>query len=135
LDAEAPHWQGRLAVRATGDTPGNFSANFELRGTPNSGQLVLATSLGTTLARIQWEPGIATLDSGGKSQRFESLGALTLQAIGTDLPVVDLFDWLQGRPGAVDGWTAHLDQLPQGRLSARRSLPLPAMELKVVLDP
>jgi outer membrane lipoprotein LolB len=96
---------------------------------------VFTTVLGTTLARIHWAPGMATLESGGNSQCFDSLQALTLQAIGTDLPVAGLFDWLQGHPGTVDGWTAQLDQLPQGRLSAQRSVPLPAVELKVVLDP
>jgi outer membrane lipoprotein LolB len=135
FSTDVAHWQGRLAVRVTGDTPSSFSANFELQGSPGNGQLVLTTALGTTLARIHWAPGVATLDGGGNSQRFDSLQALTLQAVGTDLPVAGLFGWLQGHPGTVDGWTAHLDQLSQGRLSAQRSMPLPAVELKVALDP
>ena len=45
-----------------------------------------------------------------------------------------LFGWLRGEPQAVPGWSADLSALAAGRLSARRLMPLPTAELRVILD-
>ena len=46
-----------------------------------------------------------------------------------------LFGWLRGREGDVPGWQADLSRQGEGRISARRSTPLPTAELRVVFAP
>ena len=62
------------------------------------------------------------------------LDALTRQATGAELPITSIFLWLAGEDASAQGWTADLRRLAQGRLEARRSVPAPAMELRLVLD-
>ena len=70
----------------------------------------------------------------GEQRHFESLSALIQQAVGTDIPVSALFSWLAGTHMSTAGWTADLTQYDQGRISARRSNPLPAAELRLILE-
>lgn len=127
-------WTGRLGLQVESDKPQSFSAGFELKGNAGTGELVLLSPLGSTLAVLAWSPGNATLTSEGKTQNFPSLEALAQQATGTPLPVAALFDWLAGTNTPVPGWQADLSQVPQGRLSAKRFDPQPAAQLRLVLD-
>ena len=128
-------WAGRLALQVESNPPQYSSAAFELKGHAQSGELSLFTPLGGTLAVLSWAPGSATLkDSNNQVRSFDSLGALVTQATGTEIPVGALFDWLRGTNTAVPGWQADLTQLAGGRISARRSDPLPTAQLRVVLD-
>lgn len=130
------YWRGRLALRVDGSPePTSFFANFELSGQAPSGELLLSSPLGTTLAQLRWNPQQALLRNNGQTRTFETLDALVTEATGTALPIAALFEWLQGRPAAADGWQADLTQLDAGRLVARRSLPAPAAELRLVLEP
>jgi outer membrane lipoprotein LolB len=70
----------------------------------------------------------------GKERSFDSMDALTLQAIGTELPVASLFRWLAGDNVSTLGWQADLRELPKGRLAARRNDPLPSVEMRLVLE-
>ena len=70
----------------------------------------------------------------GQERHFESLDALVQQAVGTDIPVAALFAWLAGTPMSTTGWTADLTQHAQGRITARRTSPLPGAELRLILD-
>jgi outer membrane lipoprotein LolB len=133
LDGKDMHWQGRLAVTVFSKPVQAFTANFELQGRADQGELVLTSPLGTTLAQMQWTPDSATLIADGKPQHFDSLQALARTATGTDLPVAGLFAWLQGRAEESLGWQADLSELPDGRIVARHVEDVSA-ELKIILD-
>ena len=133
-DAAHGPWSGRLALRLHSTPPQSFTAAFELKGRANAGELALRTPLGNTAAQLSWEPGKATLRSGSGIQEFSSLDALAAHATGTPLPVAALFDWLAGIPTQAAGWSADLSELPAGRLQARRTIPAPAADLRLVLD-
>jgi outer membrane lipoprotein LolB len=127
-------WTGRLALQVEDQPSQSFSAAFELKGRPESGELKLFNPLGGTLAALSWSPGSARLQSGNKVRQFESIDALVAGATGTAIPVASLFDWLAGNNTAVPGWEADLSQLDQGRLRARRISPPPLADLRVALD-
>lgn len=133
-DASAPLWQGRLAVKVLGPQANSFASAFELQGNADQGQLELTSPLGSVLARIRWAPGSASLQTSGAPQQFANLDALTLQVVGTELPIAHLFDWLQGRPAAADGWQADLSAQESGRIVARRNSPLPEVDLRIALE-
>lgn len=128
-------WSGRLAMTVQSDPPQSFSAGFDLRGTPAAGELQLTTPLGTSLATVVWSPGRAELRQGGLVTRRGSLDELTTELSGTPVPVAALFGWLRGQAGDVPGWQADLAGQPEGRITARRFAPLPAAELRVVVQP
>lgn len=131
-------WRGRLAVRLESEpapTPAqSFAAEFELRGTALDGELTLYTPFGNTAAALSWSPLTATLRSQGEVRHFESLDALVKQAVGTELPVPALFAWLAGEHMSVAGWSADLSQHAHGRITARRTVPGPPAELRLVLE-
>lgn len=134
LDPTSPHWQGRLWVKIRSVPAQAFSADFELQGTPQIGELSFTSPLGNTLARLQWGPSGAQLQTGRTTEHFESLDALTLRSTGTALPIVSLFSWLQGNNLATPGWEADLQSLPQGRLHAKRLGSDAPAEFQIVLD-
>lgn len=133
-EAVRTFWAGRLALQVDGSDVQSFAASFELRGTAKEGELRLFTPLGSTVAVVEWNAHSATLNSGNGLRRFASLDALAASASGNPIPVAALFDWLRGEPSPVPGWEPDLRLLPDGRLIARRTDPLPAMTLRVVLD-
>lgn len=127
-------WSGRLALQIADRPDQSFSANFELQGNAESGELSLFSPLGSTVAVLTWAPGNALLRADGKTQRFESLDDLASQATGTVIPVAALFDWLAGVNTSVQGWHADLSQLGLGRLHAQRTQPAPAADLRIALE-
>jgi len=135
------HWDGRLSVRtlpaevSPAGTGSAFQAAFELRGSAQEGELRLFTPLGSTAAWIQWSAQGAQLIASNETRQFGSLEQLLLQATGAELPIVALFAWLHGQPQDVDGWQVDLQNYPQGKITARRSTPEPATELRLVLNP
>lgn len=138
---ENDFWKGRLSVLVASDSvmeteqPKSFMASFELSGNAEAGELLLLSPLGSTIARLFWRPGRATLQQGGQERVYASLDELATLATGTPLPVAALFAWLHGQPQEAGGWKADLSRLKKdGRLSARRLTPSPAAELRVVLE-
>lgn len=127
-------WSGRLALRIDADPVQSFSAGFDLKGNAQAGELFLYSPLGATIAQMAWTPGDARLRWDGKERRFNSMDALTLQATGTELPLASIFQWLVGQDVSTVGWQADLRELPKGRLVARRSTPLPSVEMRLVLE-
>jgi outer membrane lipoprotein LolB len=132
--AGVQQWNGRLALNVEGEANRSFSAGFELKGAPETGELTLFNPLGGTLAVLDWGPGNATLRANGKTREFASLDELAQEATGAPLPVASLFDWLQGKPTAVAGWQADVSQVSEGRLHARRTDPPPPADLRLVFD-
>jgi outer membrane lipoprotein LolB len=132
--AEPQRWTGRLALNIGSEPPQSFFATFELKGSAVIGELTLTSPLGSVLAVIRWAPGEATLRTGTQTQGFDSMDSLTRNVTGTPVPVRALFEWLGGVNTAGGEWQADLSRLDQGRLSATRSEPAPAAELKLILD-
>lgn len=128
-------WSGRLALRVDSTPPQSFSAGFDLRGSPEAGELQLNSPLGTTLASVRWSPQGAELRQGDRFEQRDSLDELTTEISGTALPVVAMFGWLRGNNTAADGWTVDFSQQLQGRITARRATPLPSAELRLLFAP
>lgn len=128
-------WSGRLAMTVQSDPPQSFSAGFDLRGSPDAGELQLTSPLGTSLATVVWRPGSAEMRQGGQVTRRGSLDELTAELGGTPVPVAALFGWLRGQAGDAPGWQADLTRQPEGRITARRLAPQPSAELRVVVQP
>ena len=145
-DAETALWRGRLALRVASDgqpAPGesgaptpaqSFSASFELTGNAQTGGLLLFSPLGTTVAELSWTTQTATMLANGETRSFSSLAELLKQATGTEIPVASLFAWLAGDNAATPGWLADVSQYSLGRVVARRSDPLPAVELRLIIE-
>ena len=91
--------------------------------------------LGNVLARIDWTPEHARLQSGETTQESTSLDTLLAQMTGTALPVRALFDWLRGVQTTASGWQAQLGDIHQGRLEATRHSPTPRATLRVIFEP
>lgn len=140
-DLDIPSWHGRLAtqVEANPDDPlsqrQSFSAAFELTGSPDAGELTFFTPLGSTAAAIRWTRQVATLESPGDTRSFAGLGPLIQNLLGTDIPVIALFAWLDGRGLQADGWEVDLAQFAQGKIIAQRRTPLPQAQLRLILEP
>ncbi|MDB5742774.1 MAG: putative lipoprotein [Polaromonas sp.] len=130
-------WSGRISLQVLSEPAQSFSASFELKGKPESGELTLISPLGNVLGILRWSPGEAQLDSGPQQiQRFASVDALMTQATGTAVPLSALFGWLQGDHASVsaNGWIADLSRHGEGRISAKRVQPAPQADLRVILD-
>lgn len=127
-------WSGRLALRIDSDPPQSFSALFDLRGTPQAGELALTTPIGNTIAVLQWSPGEALLKDGGRTRRYESVEALIEAVTGAAIPVGALFGWLAGRDAPVPGWQANLGGVANGRLQATRQSPQPTADLRIAFE-
>ena len=133
-DAAAGHWSGRMSLRVDSAPPQSFSAFFDLRGNPRSGQLQLTSPIGSTLGVARWAPGEATLQSGSDIRQFDSAEAMIEAATGAAIPLDALFGWLDGRQQPVPGWRADLSQVSAGRLQAVRETPSPAADLRIVFE-
>jgi outer membrane lipoprotein LolB len=154
-------YSGRIAVHADagGDRPArSVTGQFELSGDASSGQLVLTSPLGVTVARARWdapqapggEPTEIELEANGETTRYATLAEMMQRALGDQLPLAAMFDWLAGRPwpGARvvrDAAGASFEQLgwrvdesrfaDDGLIDAVRALPAPALHVRVKLDP
>lgn len=127
-------WRGRLQVQVHSTPPQTLSAAFELLGNADRGSLRLISPLGTTLAEAQWTPQDAIWRSATETRHFANMDQLSMQLVGTALPLAALFDWLQARPTSAQGWEADLQDMPHGRLRAQRTQPEPAAQLRIVLE-
>lgn len=144
---------GRLSVQveATASTPSRSeSGSFELKGTPEAGQLNLSTPLGNVIAQARWLGQRAWLTTSQGETAYPDLDALTREMLGEQLPVAALFDWLRGRPwpGAPSqtnpaasgpgfqqlGWSVDLARFDQGWVAAQRRLS-PTVTVRARIDP
>ncbi|MDI1268576.1 MAG: lipoprotein insertase outer membrane protein LolB [Polaromonas sp.] len=132
-DEKKSFWAGRISLQVQSEPPQAFFAGFELRGNPTQGELTLNSPLGNSLAVLRWSPREAVLDSGNQIQRFATVDELIEKATGAAVPLPALFDWLDGKNTAADGWKADLSQQAEGRISASRTLPQPRSDLRIVL--
>ena len=131
--AEEPTWSGRIALQVDDKSSQSFSAMFELRGSAQSGGLVLLSPLGNRLAQLDWQNGHAQLQSGQDMRNSDSLDSLLQEVTGTRIPVDALFSWLQGTQVSATGWQADLSGIASGRIIARRDDPAPRATLRIAL--
>lgn len=133
---EGQAWiSGRLSVRVdehAGQPARSLTADFDLRGDSEQGELLLNSTLGTRLASTYWRTGEAVLDLGKGPVSYPDLPSLSRAALGEVLPLQALPDWLAGRPwpGAAAqlraggfeqlGWQVLLGAFDQGRIDAVR---------------
>jgi len=130
------HWQGRLSLKVIQEPAEQFSANFEVNGRPEQGELALYSPIGTTLAVARWSPDGAQLLQGTKVQSFVSVQAMTQQLTGNSLPLPQLLAWLDQDGADLPGWTLKSETSPNSRrVFAKRATPLPLLELTLVIDP
>ena len=153
-------YAGRLAVRtdAAPNLPArSVTGQFELSGNASSGQLILTSPIGTTVARARWSDPVGTrgtpsrieLEADGGTTHYATLEEMMQRAIGDQLPLPAMFDWLSGRPwpdapvqgraadGSFDqlGWHVDLSRLADSRLiDAQRAQPAPTLHVRVKLD-
>ena len=132
--SDAPHWQGKLAVKVYSTPVQAFSANFDLQGAPERGFLVLSSPLGTTLARLQWNANRASMRTANEERQYDSLDALAREVTGASIPVTNFFAGLQGQSGAPSHWVADLSQLGNDRIYAHNVDQQPLSELKIILE-
>lgn len=132
---DAPIKHGRMAVQVVGDSSRSFSADFELTGSADQGRLILSSMLGTRLAEATWLPTRVTLDTGSARHTFLNLDQMAQAVFGEPIPLIALFDWLEGRPWPQApsvplakaapgfeqiGWVVDLQHADEGRIVARR---------------
>jgi outer membrane lipoprotein LolB len=127
------YWSGRIALQTEEDPPGSFSALFELEGSEAQGALTLLTPIGTSIGKLQWAPGKASLQTGSETRESESLDRLVQQVTGTTVPVNALFGWLKGTQTLATGWTADLSAASEGRITAHRYSPEPKATLRIAI--
>ena len=104
IGGEGPAFErsGRFAVNVTeaGKAPEAVQGGFSWRDTGEDLRLDLVNPLGTTLARVRVSESGAILErSDGTTETAPTADALVAQVMGVALPVANLRDWLQGRPG------------------------------------
>lgn len=128
-------WSGRISLQVASEPVQSFSASFELKGRADNGELTLLSPLGNILGILRWSPGQAQLDRGKQDiQQFSSVDELMERTTGASIPLAALFAWLQGTDATVMGWSADLSRHGEGRINARRTLPAPEADLRVILD-
>ena len=133
IDTSA-YWSGRMAIKVLKDPPESLSASFELQGSAKTGEMVLLSPVGTTLARLEWTPQWARLEQGSERLESTSLQKLGARLTGTELPIAALFEWLAGHPAETPGWQVDLSAHALGRITAERSAPAPATVLRILLN-
>jgi outer membrane lipoprotein LolB len=147
-DAAMPWTSGRMSVRVDAGIDQSaraVSADFDLRGSGDRGELRLSSPLGTVLASARWSDAEVVLDRGQGETRFADLDSLSREALGEVLPLRAFPDWLAGRPwpGAPTqrrsdgfeqlGWSVSLAGFPDGRVEVVRAAP-PKVTVRVRLE-
>ena len=153
-DGSTASVSGRLSIQvdaSPGQAANRFTAAFDLTGTAEQGKLQLNSPLGLTLASAQWGSGEALLVTPNGERRFPDLETLSRVALGENLPLRALPDWLKGRPwpGAPShaltsnmpgfdqlDWRIDLSRFSEGWVSAdRHSAPVVALRVRLDTPP
>lgn len=133
-EAKISFWTGRISLQIQSDPVQAFFAGFELKGQADNGELKLISPLGSILGIMRWTPSEAVLEQNGSIRRFASTEELLTQTTGAAVPVSALFDWLSGKNTPTPGWLADLSLQANGRISAKKTVPAPQADLRIVLD-
>ena len=128
-------YSGKISLRTAGEPPRAWFATFELQGAADAGSLSLLSPLGTTLGTLRWNTTEALLQTPDSIQRYGSFEEALAGLTGASVAPQALFSWLAGQSFAQAGWELDLSQFSNGRISARRTAPLPTAQLTLVLAP
>ncbi|WP_442593174.1 lipoprotein insertase outer membrane protein LolB [Parapusillimonas sp. JC17] len=145
-----------LTVNHAGGGQEAVQGGFAWHDTGRVLTLDLANPLGSTLARVTVEPGLATLvRSNGEREQATNPDELVEKVLGSPMPVSGLRQWLQGRGGqggmgsaqkdgegrlasfAQDGWQVQLsryDALGPQLLQLRRNDAQRRISVRLVVD-
>lgn len=141
---------GRLSARRATD---GVAANFRWRHVPRSDEFLLASPMGSTLARLEGSRGRVRLElADGNATEAYDWEALTAQVLGAPLPVRGLAWWVRASPHpdsayaaepdaaarlAVlrqDGWEIVYSYRDAEREPMRLVLAFPDVEVRLVID-
>lgn len=133
---------GRLSLRIASDPPQSLYAGFSLNGDAQTGDLTLSSPLGNSLAQLSWTSQSALLKANNETKEYPSANALIENVTGTPIPLNALFDWMAGKDTPAEGWEIDLSNMTTSNAStetvqrfvAKRTSPLPAVELRVAID-
>ncbi|MEI8594961.1 lipoprotein insertase outer membrane protein LolB [Photobacterium sp. Hal280] len=82
-----------------------FSANLNWKTNPGADHLLLTNFLGTTLLKLDTQPGRAVLiDNEGQRHQGSDAAQLVLSLTNIALPVNQMRDWLLGLPTGADNY-------------------------------
>lgn len=139
----------KLAAHADQSAKG-LSLGFFFSGNTDVGQLDLMTLMGSQIAQVSWQPGEAWLTNEKGRQRYDNLDELSIAALGENLPLRSLVQWMQGQPDLdlpslpgpqantflQEGWLIDTSELPEKKLHATRSASPTqrGVQLKIYLD-
>lgn len=132
--------QGRLSLRVEADSSQSAQSlygAFVISGNAQAGELILNSPLGNTVAKLTWTPQSAELTANSTTTSYPSTDALVTAVTGTALPLTALFDWLAGTNTSVAGWEVDLSRVldpSNAKLVAKRTTPLPTVELRIALE-
>lgn len=127
---------GRIALRQSDRSE---IARLRWTHTPRSDRWVIASSLGTEVARIESTPaGAALTRAGGAIEEAASFAELSERLLGVALDPASLARWLHGTPPEAGGdWAVSIDETQRAgqvdiarRLSARRG----ELTVRLVVD-
>lgn len=155
VPSDSPRLTGRFGLTVPAGAGGqprgqSVNASFELLGDARRGQLEMSTPMGSLVARVSWQPGLAHLRTPDVERTYDDVDALTQELLGEALPVQALFDWLQGRPWPLApavqrgdeafeqlGWRVDLRRFQERLIAAQRLSPTgaePLATLRLKLD-
>lgn len=124
---------GRLSLTLDGPPAQHLQAAFELTGTPQAGGLVLLHPLGGTVLEVNWQPNHASAQRGADVWHAPDVLQLTQQLLNTALPVQALFEWIQRKTTAYEGWQP-LASHPNQPIVVQRLQPDAQAVLRIALD-
>ena len=123
---------GRMSLRIDGTPPQHFAAQYEIRGTPEAGEMELLSPWGSVLARARWTPHSVVLINGQQQREFASMEDMSQSLLGTSFSLPQLLLGARAQRPSLPGWEVEYDT--RQRLVMRRVSPLPALELRIQPD-
>ncbi len=98
-------WAGRFSVKVLTEPTRHWSAAFLLSGSAMNGRLSIQTPTGQVLRELEWNADGAVLRGTNEPRIYDSVDALSKAEFGgEELPLADLFFWLQGQQGMHPKW-------------------------------
>jgi outer membrane lipoprotein LolB len=99
--SQLQHWQieGRMAFKSSDE---KFSANLNWQQDSAQYDIKLTSFIGTSIMRMQGEPGAVQLEADGKNYQDSDASLLIASITGWNIPVEQLPAWLKGQVDKQD---------------------------------
>ena len=156
IQTQKKKWDGRFAVKINGASNQNGgSGAFTLTHEQLNDELEIRGPFGTSIAKIQVRPSVATLEQNGKVITAVDADQLVFDALGLPIPARGLSSWLAGftragSPGTIkrnplgqvseimqDGWQLSFTWTEKNalqRLNMNRSTDGQDIDIRLVFD-